>query len=67
MTYGEYGPYCPVTLKDDGWLVPGKEKENEVTVRGLRHKFFNEECMNALSFNYVCFWFKNSHVKNFLY
>lgn len=24
IVYGEYGPYCPVTLRDNGWLIPGK-------------------------------------------
>ena len=54
LTWGEYGPYCPVTLKDEGWLVPGKEFE--ASVRGLRHKFFGEDQMNKFKshvFNYV--------------
>lgn len=25
LQFGNYGTYCPVTLKNSGWLVPGKD------------------------------------------
>lgn len=27
LPYSDYGPYCPITLFDEGWLVPGKEDQ----------------------------------------
>lgn len=36
MPWGEYGPYCPVTLKDEGWLVPGNQ-EKVAFVQGQKH------------------------------
>ena len=24
LPWGEFGPYCPVTMVKDNWLVPGK-------------------------------------------
>lgn len=54
LTWGEYGPFCPVTLKDDGWLIPGKEFE--AIVRGTRHKFFSEDLQakfKARTYDYI--------------
>lgn len=42
IPWGEYGNYCPVIFKDEQWLVPGRG-ENEVIVRGKRHKFYTED------------------------
>ncbi|EGR31735.1 hypothetical protein IMG5_103090 [Ichthyophthirius multifiliis] len=42
ITWGEYGSYCPIIFKDEQWLVPGRG-DNEVIVRGKRHKFYSEE------------------------
>ena len=42
VLFGEYGPYCPVTVTDDRWLVLGN-LETEVQVRGKRYRFYNEE------------------------
>lgn len=44
IMWGEYGPYCPVTMKDEGWLAPGK-KEFEVMVEGRKHLFYSEKDM----------------------
>jgi adenylate/nucleoside-diphosphate kinase len=42
LPWGEYGPYCPVTLRQEGWLLSGKN-EFEVYVQGRRHRFFSEK------------------------
>lgn len=42
IPWGEYGPYCPATLIQDGWLVPGKN-EFEAYFQGKRHKFYGEK------------------------
>jgi len=42
VALGEYGSYCPATLKTDNWLLPGKS-DHEVYVRGRKHKFFSEK------------------------
>ena len=47
---GEYGAYCPVAFKDDGWLITGLE-EFELHVRGKRYTFYNEENMAKFKAN----------------
>ena len=39
IPWGNYGPYCPVTMKDAGWTFYGKE-EFEVQIEGKRYRCF---------------------------
>ncbi len=43
--FRDYGPYCPVSLKKDNWLIYGKEA-NTVNVNQRKHKFFSDDEMN---------------------
>ena len=39
IPWGEYGPFCPVNMKDYGWTFYGKE-EFEIYVEGKRYRCF---------------------------
>lgn len=41
VPWGDYGPYCPVTLAEEGWLLSGK-KDLELQVRGRKYWFYGE-------------------------
>jgi len=45
VKWGDCGLFCPVTLVDEGWLLPGKE-DQEIQVRGKRYRFYSEEALN---------------------
>lgn len=45
LPWGDYGPYCPVTLKHTGWLVPGKE-DQVAQVNGKLYRFYAEKELN---------------------
>lgn len=47
MPWGEYGNFCPVTLADENWLMPGKA-EFETMIRGRRHQCYGEKELNTL-------------------
>lgn len=51
LVYSDFGPYCPVTLLDEKWLVPGKE-DQEIQVKGKRYRFYSEKEMKVFK-NYV--------------
>jgi hypothetical protein len=42
MPLGEFGPFCPTTLLQERWLLPGKN-EFEAYYRGRKHKFYSEK------------------------
>jgi len=50
IRFADCGPYCALTLADEGWLIPGKE-ENELQVRGRRYRFYSEKEMNIFKNN----------------
>ena len=45
VKWADCGPFCPVALADEGWLLPGKE-DQELQVRGKRYRFYSEESLN---------------------
>eukprot|EP00825_Cyclidium_porcatum_P011085 TRINITY_DN1566_c0_g1_i6.p1 TRINITY_DN1566_c0_g1~~TRINITY_DN1566_c0_g1_i6.p1 ORF type:complete len:1401 (+),score=376.97 TRINITY_DN1566_c0_g1_i6:144-4346(+) len=42
LSWGEYGSFCPISMRDEGWLLPGK-KEFEAMVEGRKHLFYGEK------------------------
>jgi len=44
ISMSEYGPFCPITFRDEGWLLIGK-KDFEAQVRQKRYSFFGEKEM----------------------
>ena len=59
IPWGEYGPYCPATLIQDGWLVPGKN-EFEAYFQGKRHKFYGEKEQAYFKENISEFYHQNA-------
>ena len=54
VKWGDCGSFCPVTLADEGWLLPGKE-DQEVQVREKRYRFFTEDQLNKFKLNVESF------------
>lgn len=50
LQYGDYAHYCPVTLSQSGWLVPGKE-EMVGLCRGRVYRFYGEKEMQLFKDN----------------
>lgn len=39
IEWGEYGPFCPVSMKESNWVLYGKE-DLEVQIEGKRYRCF---------------------------
>ena len=50
IPYGDAGPYCPVTLAKDRWLVPGK-KDMQAQYRQRLCRFGSEALMKRFALN----------------
>ena len=48
--FGNYGPYCPVCLKDENWLLPGKE-DIESMAQNKRYRFYSEREQKKFKLN----------------
>jgi len=50
VPWGETGLYCPVTLRNEKWLVPGKA-DFQVQLSHKQYRLFSEPAMKAFSLN----------------
>eukprot|EP00828_Plagiopyla_frontata_P023696 TRINITY_DN3029_c0_g1_i10.p1 TRINITY_DN3029_c0_g1~~TRINITY_DN3029_c0_g1_i10.p1 ORF type:complete len:1472 (-),score=263.93 TRINITY_DN3029_c0_g1_i10:1139-5554(-) len=50
IPWGQYGPFCPVTMKDSGWTFYGKE-EFEIQIEGKRYRCFGQAELTKLKSN----------------